>query len=230
MTNSSLAAKVQAYVSETDFLYPLVLALLFLTCYFFFSMVFFCILVTILLVLINTNALDSRFTENMLWLCLPVMTLTANQYSICLVYNATVFMLWTRAYANDGTIKPKYVLLYLLMIVSFLWKQDSALIVYTGGIMHGIAGPLNIFLYSRKNKFINKLCFLIPLWMLYHNTVSGYYFVAYWDVEIISYYFFWFLGYNKQTVVKRIFTLSLFIIVWAHTFYDVCLYTEHTFK
>ena len=219
---NAVIQKILTYTSRKDFLSPLFLALLFLFCSIFFNYIYFCILISLLLALFNYYSLSSQFTENMLFLCSPLIGLIANYQSLCLVNNAMVFMLWTRAYACHGRIKLRYYILFLFIIISFGWYRESSFMVYTGALMPGIIGPINIWLYSLKNKFVNKSVFVIPLWMLLSNISKGYYFVAYWDIEIIAYYAGWFLGLNKENVVKKIFTLSLLIIVYSYFVLDVC--------
>jgi len=166
---------------------------------------------------------SSRMSRNLVFFSLPVIGAIANYHHLCLTYNSTVLFLWTRAFAMKGRIGISDVLLYFSVIATWLLYRGAPGAIYAGGIMHGVMHPLHFLLLKSRFNIVRKLVFVIPIWWGIDNVIQyKQYFTAFWDFEIFSTYFGWALGYDKETVVKRVFLASLPLITWAQIYWDVC--------
>ena len=181
-------------------------------------------LVVILVALVQVFPLSSRFTEVLIFASLPMIGAIANTESRCLTYNSIVLFLLCRSYACYGKLQIRHIFLYFLVIATWLIEYEEAnAVIYGGGIMHGFMHPLSFILLSSKKKWIRLGVFVIPaLWAINNIILYKQFFVAFWDIEIFSVYFFWWIGKNKELVVKRIFMISLPMNTFAQMYWDVC--------
>lgn len=180
--------------------------------------------VILLVALVQYYPLSSDHTEVLLFATLPVIGAIANFHSRCLTYSSIVLFLLCRSFAIHGKLQPRHALLYFLVIASWaIHYTEENSIIYGGGIMHGFMHPLSFIMFTRKQKWIRLGVFVIPtIWALNNLFLYKQFFVAFWDVEIFLVYFFWWIGKNKETVVKRIFMISLPLNTFAQMYWDVC--------
>lgn len=200
------------------------LALLFAVALFRFHPYFYLALILVLVGLVQVSPLSSRLTENLVCLCLPVIGAIANVHVVCLTYNSTVLFLLCRSFAIHGTVAPRHVLVYFLMLASWVvHRNPDETALYAGAILHGIVNPVSFYLFTRRSMLLRLGVFAVPgFWLVVNALLYDQRFVAFWDLEILSLYLFWMLGYDKQTVVKRIMLVSLPLITFVQFHWDVC--------
>lgn len=221
---NTLIARFKSYHEEYPYVAAAMLAAGFLVMLVDFRPFVYLGLVVTLVALIQFYPLSSRFTELLVFATLPVIGAIANFHSVCLTYNSVVLFLLCRSYAIHGRLQFRHVILYFLVIAtwSVFYIEENA-IIYGGGIMHGIMHPVHFILLASRWKWIRFGVFFIPvLWMLNNAFLYKQFFVAFWDFEILCVYLFWWLGKNKEIVVKRIFLISLPTNTFAQMYWDVC--------
>jgi len=212
------------YPTRQEFLVPLALALLFVVLIAFYHPYFHLALILAFVGLIQVNPLSSRFSENLVLLCVPVIGALANFHAVCLTYNSVVLFLLCRSFAIHGTVMPRHIIVYFLMISTWLvYYDESQRALYAGAIMHGIVNPVSFFLLTRKSILLRLGVFAVPgFWMVVNFFLYDLRLVALWDAEICSLYLLWLLGYDKQKVVKRVLLVSLPLVTFAQMYWDVC--------
>lgn len=221
---------LSAITDKRPYLLPGLLALAFVPVIFHFSLqdfsgYYYLALILIMVGMVQYFPLSSSTTEWLVFLCLPMVGAIANVQARCLTYNSIVLFLTCRSFAISGTYKPRHFLAYLLVIASwiFYYEPEANSIIYGGALMHGVVHPLHFFFLTRKRRFFHYLVFVIPVtWGLINLLVYKQLFTAFWDLEIFAVYFFWHLGFNKQTVVKRLLLLSLPLITFSQMYWPIC--------
>ena len=218
--------------SASEVTIPALLGLSFAVAFTFFDPHAYLVLVLIFVTLIQIHPLASQFTENLLFCCLPVIGAIANYHHVCLTYNSTVLFMMCRAYAIHGGIRFRDVVLYFLIIASWLFRFDAAQpTTYAGAIAHGIMGPTSFYLYTRRSRWARLAVFLVPgLFLIDNIYVYRQWFVAFWDVEIICVYLFWLLGYDKSWVVQKVLLFSLPLITFCQMHWPICPRTGYGTK
>src|SRR5215470_15136655 len=109
-----------------DIVVPVLLGLSFAVALASFNPHAYLLLVLIFVGLIQIHPLSSRFTENLCFCCLPMMGAIANYHHVCLTYNSTVLFMMCRAYAINGGVRFRDVVLYFLIIASRLFRFDAS--------------------------------------------------------------------------------------------------------
>jgi hypothetical protein len=210
--------------SRLDVVVPLLLALLFAVALVFFHPYFYLALILVFVGLVQAFPLSSRMTENLVCFCLPVIGAIANIHAVCLTYNSTVLFLLARSFAIHGRVHPRHAVVYLLMLASWPFHYDPAQsALYAGAILHGIVNPISFYLFTRKSLVLRLGIFAVPgFWLVANLLVYDQRFVAFWDLEILSLYLFWLLGYDKELVVKRLMLASLPLITFSQIHWDIC--------
>jgi hypothetical protein len=210
--------------SVSEVAVPALLGLSFAVAFAFFNPHAYLVLVLIFVALIQIHPLSSHFTENLLFCCLPVIGAIANYHHVCLTYNSTVLFMMCRGYAINGSLRGRDIVLYFLIIASWLFRFDSTQpTTYAGAIMHGIICPLSFYFYTRESRWARLGVFLVPGIFLIDNIyVYRQWFVAFWDVEIICVYLFWLLGYDKSWVVQKVLLFSLPLITFCQMHWPIC--------
>jgi len=215
-----------------ELLLPLLLGIGFALSFASFNRQVYLVLVLIFVGLVQVYPLSSRFTENLLFCCLPVIGAIANYHHVCLTYNSTVLFMMCRAYAINGALRMRDIVLYFLIISSWLFRFDAAQpTTYAGAIAHGIMGPTSYWFYTRRSRWARLLVFLVPGAFLIDNIyVYRQWFVAFWDVEIIGVYLFWLLGWDKSWAVQKVLLFSLPLITFCQMYWPICPRTGYGTK
>lgn len=236
MTHAGAAAprvtENEREVTPRDFVVPLLLGLLFLAALISFQPYFYLALVLTFVGLVQMFPLSSRFIENLLFCCLPVIGAIANYHHVCLTYNSIVLFMMCRGYAINGRLRARDAVLYFLIISSWLFRfDDSQPTTYAGAIMHGIVSPISFYFYTRRSKWLRLGVFLVPGAFLIDNIyVYRQWFVAFWDVEIICVYLFWLLDFDESWVVQKVLLFSLPLITFCQMFWPICPRTGYATK
>jgi hypothetical protein len=224
--NFNLEKNKLFFLEKSNSLYiPLILSAIFFVNLLWFNQYIYLVAIVTMVALIQLKPLSSKFTQNIVFFCFPVIGAIANYESVCLTYNSVILFLWCRTYATHQGILLKDILTYGLIIGTWLLYYDADIngTIYFGGIMHGFMHPLHyLFLWSRF-KLIKWLVIIVPTWFMIDNIFKfEQYFVAFWDFEILSVYFLWLMGLEKEIVVKRVFLFSLPLITFCQIFWDIC--------
>ena len=211
-------------LARLEVLGPLALALLFLATFFSFNMTVYLVLILTFVGLVQVFPLSSKFIDNLVLFCLPVIGAIVNYHHVCLTYNSIILFMLCRAYACYGHVRTRDTATFFLIIGTWLIHFEYAnQIAYAGAILHGVVSPISFYLYTRKSFWVRMLVFAVPFGFLLDNIfIYQQWFVAFWDVEIICVYLFWLLGFEKQMVVQKLFLFSLPIITFLQMHWAIC--------
>lgn len=207
-----------------DSLVPLLMASLFVVELFAFQPDVYFALILVFVGLVQVFPLSSRFTENLVCFCLPVIGAIANLQAICLTYNPAVLFLFCRSFAIHGRLHRRHVVVYFLMLATWPFHFDTAQSpLYAAAIMQGIVNPVSFYLLTRPSRLLRLGVFVVPgFWFVVNLFFYDQRFVAFWDLEIFALYLFWALGYDKQVVVQRVLLASVPLLTFGQMHWDIC--------
>jgi hypothetical protein len=229
---TTLGERVATSTSGKEFTIPPLLGLSFVAVWVSFNAYLYLALIVVFVGLVQVYPLSSRFTENLLFCCLPVIGAIANYHHVCLTYNSIVLFMMCRGYAINGSLRIREIVLYFLIIASWIFRfDDSQPTTYAGAIVHGIVSPMSFYFYTRESRWIRLGVFLVPgLFLIDNIYVYRQWFVAFWDVEIICVYLFWLLDYDESWVVQKVLLFSLPLITFCQMYWPICPRTGYATK